>query len=327
MAQQTKTQLKDKFQDGDKPTGTDFSNLIDSLQQTLAAGTNITLTQNADGSVTISHNGKIGTDTVGSTTLPIYVNAGTPTAITQANLRKGVFGTTAIGATNRPVYIAANGVPTAMTAALPIKYGGTGNTTNTAAKVANAITFTGAVTGSWDGSEAKTVNIPSGGSANGAVRYDISQDLTLGNKLTARGNIGIVGLATTPTDNYSDPIPTLEPGMVVRLMNSTPREITFNLDAFGVGDAAYIVAPGGFEPLPEKVMTSTGEINYWPYYISWTPGTPDPNPTPSSGDHTVAYIYTCVRLQDDSAGVSNMYVTRAPFRQGEIGGSSGSGGY
>lgn len=221
MAQQTKTQLKEKFQDGDKPTGTDFSNLIDSLQQTLVAGTNITLTQNADGSVTISSNG---------------------------------------------------------------------------------------------------------GSAGGAVRYDIGQNLTLGNKLTARRNIGIVGLVTEPIDNFSNPIPTIEPGMVVLLQSSAPREITFNLDAFGIGDAAYIIAPGGFEPLPEKVMTSTGEIDYWPYYIGWTPGTPDPNPTPSSGDHTVAYIYTCVRLQDDSSGVSNMYVTRAPFRQGEIGGSSGSGG-
>ena len=56
---------------------------------------------------------KLGTSTVGSTTLPIYLNAGAPTALTQANLRIGLFGSTAIGSASQPVYIAANGVATA----------------------------------------------------------------------------------------------------------------------------------------------------------------------------------------------------------------------
>lgn len=58
---------------------------------------------------------KLGTATVGSTQLPFYLNAGTATAITQADLRIGLFGTTAIGTSTNPVYIAANGVPTAST--------------------------------------------------------------------------------------------------------------------------------------------------------------------------------------------------------------------
>lgn len=60
---------------------------------------------------------KLGTATVGSTQLPFYLNAGTATAITQANLRIGLFGTTAIGSTQLPIYLAANGVPTAITQA------------------------------------------------------------------------------------------------------------------------------------------------------------------------------------------------------------------
>lgn len=56
---------------------------------------------------------KLGTSTIGSTTLPIYLNAGVPTDLTQANLRKGVFGSAAIGSASKPIYIAANGVVTA----------------------------------------------------------------------------------------------------------------------------------------------------------------------------------------------------------------------
>ena len=69
------------------------------------------LTGNADTAT------KLGTATVGSTTLPIYLNAGVPTALTQANLRISVFSTSAIGSTTEPVYIAANGVATAITQA------------------------------------------------------------------------------------------------------------------------------------------------------------------------------------------------------------------
>ena len=58
---------------------------------------------------------KLGTATVGSTQLPFYLNAGTATAITQADLRIGLFGATAIGSSTAPVYIAANGIATACT--------------------------------------------------------------------------------------------------------------------------------------------------------------------------------------------------------------------
>ena len=70
------------------------------------------LTGNASTATTAT---KLGTASVGSSQLPIYLNTGTATAITQANLRIGLFGATAIGSSTQPVYIAANGVPTAST--------------------------------------------------------------------------------------------------------------------------------------------------------------------------------------------------------------------
>jgi hypothetical protein len=70
------------------------------------------LTGNADTATTAT---KLGTATVGSTQLPFYLNAGTATAITQANLRIGLFGATAIGSSTQPVHIAANGIATACT--------------------------------------------------------------------------------------------------------------------------------------------------------------------------------------------------------------------
>jgi len=70
------------------------------------------ITGNADSATTAT---KLGTATVGSTQLPFYLNAGTATAITQANLRIGLFGATAIGSSTQPVHIAANGIATACT--------------------------------------------------------------------------------------------------------------------------------------------------------------------------------------------------------------------
>lgn len=65
MAQVTKTVLKTYFNTGDLPTESNFSDLIDSLQSTLVAGTNIKLTSQSDGSVKIdadvSNNGIITT--------------------------------------------------------------------------------------------------------------------------------------------------------------------------------------------------------------------------------------------------------------------------
>lgn len=54
MAQVTKTVLKTYFNTGDLPTESNFSDLIDSLQSTLVADTNIKLASQSDGSVKIS---------------------------------------------------------------------------------------------------------------------------------------------------------------------------------------------------------------------------------------------------------------------------------
>lgn len=54
MAQVTKSVLKTYFNTGDLPTESNFSDLIDSLQSTLVAGTNISLASQSDGSVKIS---------------------------------------------------------------------------------------------------------------------------------------------------------------------------------------------------------------------------------------------------------------------------------
>lgn len=54
MAQVTKTVLKTYFNTGDLPTESNFSDLIDSLQSTLVAGTNISLASQSNGSVKIS---------------------------------------------------------------------------------------------------------------------------------------------------------------------------------------------------------------------------------------------------------------------------------
>lgn len=54
MAQVTKTILKTYFNTGDLPTESNFSDLIDSLQSTLVAGTNIKLASQSNGSVKIS---------------------------------------------------------------------------------------------------------------------------------------------------------------------------------------------------------------------------------------------------------------------------------
>lgn len=54
MAQVTKTILKTYFNTGDLPTESNFSDLIDSLQSTLVAGTNIKLASQNNGSVKIS---------------------------------------------------------------------------------------------------------------------------------------------------------------------------------------------------------------------------------------------------------------------------------
>lgn len=54
MAQVTKTVLQTYFNTGDLPTESNFSDLIDSLQSTLVAGTNIKLASQSNGSVKIS---------------------------------------------------------------------------------------------------------------------------------------------------------------------------------------------------------------------------------------------------------------------------------
>lgn len=56
MAQVTKTALKTYFNTGDLPTESNFIDLIDSLQSTLVAGDNISLTSQNNGSVKIDTN-------------------------------------------------------------------------------------------------------------------------------------------------------------------------------------------------------------------------------------------------------------------------------
>ena len=56
MAQVTKTALKTYFNTGDLPTESNFIDLIDSLQSTLVAGDNISLTSQNNGSVKIDAN-------------------------------------------------------------------------------------------------------------------------------------------------------------------------------------------------------------------------------------------------------------------------------
>lgn len=56
MAQVTKTVLKTYFNTGDLPTESNFSDLIDSVQSTLVAGDNISLTSQSNGSVKIDAN-------------------------------------------------------------------------------------------------------------------------------------------------------------------------------------------------------------------------------------------------------------------------------
>lgn len=56
MAQVTKTILKTYFNTGDLPTESNFIDLIDSLQSTLVAGDNISLTSQNNGSVKIDAN-------------------------------------------------------------------------------------------------------------------------------------------------------------------------------------------------------------------------------------------------------------------------------
>lgn len=85
MAQVTKSVLKTYFNTGDLPTESNFSDLIDSLQSTLVAGTNIKLTSQSNGSVKIdadvSNNGIITTfnnNNKLATVLKSFTNNSTP---------------------------------------------------------------------------------------------------------------------------------------------------------------------------------------------------------------------------------------------------------
>ena len=85
MAQVTKTVLKTYFNTGDLPTESNFIDLIDSVQATLVAGDNISLTSQSNGSVKIdanvSNNGIITTfnnnDKL-ATVLKSFTNNSTP---------------------------------------------------------------------------------------------------------------------------------------------------------------------------------------------------------------------------------------------------------
>ena len=120
-----------------------LGNVISGKQDKISAGT--------AGRVRTS-SGTLGTlnelsSTVGSATLPIYMNAGVPTALTQANMRIGTIGAAAVGSANQPIYFAANGVPTAVTGATPVERGGTNRTSQATGNMnyATSATDTGVV--------------------------------------------------------------------------------------------------------------------------------------------------------------------------------------
>lgn len=85
MAQVTESVLKTYFNTGDLPTESNFIDLIDSLQSTLVAGNNISLTSQSNGSVKIdanvSNNGIITTfnnNNELATVLKSFTNNSTP---------------------------------------------------------------------------------------------------------------------------------------------------------------------------------------------------------------------------------------------------------
>lgn len=95
MAQVTKTVLKTYFNTGDLPTESNFSDLIDSLQSTLVAGTNIKLDSQSNGSVKIS------------TSVPI--DKITSTFSNQSTLESTLQGFSDNGLAGIAVYIPVNG--------------------------------------------------------------------------------------------------------------------------------------------------------------------------------------------------------------------------
>lgn len=95
MAQVTKTVLKTYFNTGDLPTESNFSDLIDSVQATLVAGTNIKLDSQSNGSVKIS--ASVPIDRITST----FSNQSTLESTVQGFLNDGLAGIA--------VYIPVNG--------------------------------------------------------------------------------------------------------------------------------------------------------------------------------------------------------------------------
>ena len=99
MAQVTKTVLKTYFNTGDLPTESNFSDLIDSLQSTLVAGTNVTLASQSNGSVKISASAPI--DRIIST----FSNQSTLESTLQGFLDDGLPGIAVYIPTNGSSYI------------------------------------------------------------------------------------------------------------------------------------------------------------------------------------------------------------------------------
>lgn len=95
MAQVTKTVLKTYFNTGDLPTESNFSDLIDSLQSTLVAGTNIKLASQSNGSVKISAS--------------VPINGIISTFSNQSTLESTLQGFSDNGLAGIAVYIPANG--------------------------------------------------------------------------------------------------------------------------------------------------------------------------------------------------------------------------
>ena len=144
---------------------------------TITAGT---FSGNATSATTAT---KLGTSTVGSTQLPIYLNAGTATAITKENLRIGLFGSTAIGSASQPIYLAANGVPTAITGAIG------NNTTGTAANVTGTVAVANGGTGNTSVDTTPTASSTKMVTSGGVYNALANKQNTLTNPVTRTGTV------------------------------------------------------------------------------------------------------------------------------------------
>lgn len=204
------------------------------------------LTGNASSATTATTATKLGTATVGSTQLPFYLNAGTATAITQANLRIGLFGATAIGSATQPMYIAANGVPTAITGSIA------NSTTGSAATLTTTRTIWG-----------QNFN----GSANVTGALSGVTNISMNNTLTGATTIEALTSITTPKVIFKTAGWSMEQsieGVLELKYNGVIKQKFLNDGSIAAtGElTAYVTGASGYsEFLPLSGGTLTGNLN------------------------------------------------------------------